>query len=127
MFAELFVDNPDSRRPDLMTEAGIYEPGCGLERVHLSWGHDEYMYQVARPYLPPEALGMIRYHSFYAWHREGAYQHLLDNQDRATLAWVRALNQYDLYTKGGPAIPVAAVRPYYEALVAESFPAKLDW
>src|SRR5687767_15533890 len=43
VFPEFFADNPDSRRPELMTENGIYEPGCGLDRVLLSWGHDEYM------------------------------------------------------------------------------------
>lgn len=22
------------------TEFGIYEPNCGLDKVHMSWGHD---------------------------------------------------------------------------------------
>ena len=30
---------------------GIYERGCGLDNVTLSWGHDEYMYLVARSYF----------------------------------------------------------------------------
>ena len=31
---------------------GIYEAGCGLANVRLSWGHDEYMYHVVKDYLP---------------------------------------------------------------------------
>ena len=31
------------------------------------------MYIVAKPYLPEEALFVIRYHSFYAAHDKGAY------------------------------------------------------
>jgi inositol oxygenase len=127
VFPEFFADNPDSADPRLQTEAGIYEPGCGLDQVLLSWGHDEYMYQVARPYLPAPALAMLRYHSFYACHREGAYQHLMTGEDHQAMDWVRRFNGYDLYTKGGAEIPVAEVKPYYQQLIAEYFPAKLDW
>ena len=42
---------------------------------------------------------MIRFHSFYAWHREGAYDYLLDDTDRAMLPWVQKFNPYDLYSK----------------------------
>ena len=24
---------------------GIYEPNCGLDKVYMSWGHDEYLYR----------------------------------------------------------------------------------
>jgi inositol oxygenase len=127
VFSEYFAENPDRKNPALTTELGIYEAGCGLDRVHLSWGHDEYIYQVVRPYLPAPALGMLRYHSFYACHREGAYPRLMNDEDHATMGWVRKFNAYDLYTKGGAAIPVAKVRPFYENLIAEYFPDKLDW
>ena len=43
---------------------------------------------------------MIRYHSFYAAHREGAYAHLMNDADRRRMEWVRAFNPYDLYSKG---------------------------
>jgi inositol oxygenase len=75
--------------------------------VNLSWGHDEYLYHVvtqAGCELPEPALYMIRYHSFYAWHREDEYGHLLDSHDREMLPWVRAFNPYDLYSKC-PQIP----------------------
>lgn len=36
--------------------------------------------------LPREALAMIRYHSFYPWHREGAYTEYMDEDDHIDLA-----------------------------------------
>ncbi|HUQ70016.1 MAG TPA: inositol oxygenase family protein, partial [Planctomycetaceae bacterium] len=48
VFPEFFVHNPDYQIPAYQTPAGVYEPGCGLDHVHLSWGHDEYMYHVVR-------------------------------------------------------------------------------
>ena len=83
VFPEFFADNPDSNvaRVSDPTMAFTSE-GCGLDNVHLSWGHDEYLYHVVKDYLPEEALYMIRYHSFYPWHREGAYMHLMNEQDR---------------------------------------------
>ena len=56
VFPEFFVNNPDYQVPKYQTATGVYEPGCGLDHVHLSWGHDEYMYHVVRDYLPEEAL-----------------------------------------------------------------------
>ncbi|MCH5684970.1 inositol oxygenase [Niabella sp. W65] len=52
-----------------------------------------------KDYLPEEGLYMLRYHSFYAWHREGGYDHLLDDHDRKMLKWVQLFNPYDLYSK----------------------------
>ncbi|MCC6728066.1 MAG: inositol oxygenase [Chthonomonadales bacterium] len=122
-----FDANPDSRRPEYSTPCGIYREGCGLDAVHLSWGHDEYLYQVVRGRLPDPALYMIRYHSFYPWHREGAYTHLTNEQDRKMLAWVRAFNPYDLYSKGESRPNVEALRPYYDDLIAEFLPGELAW
>ena len=127
VFPEFFSENPDSQKPELQTPNGIYEPGCGLDAVHLSWGHDEYLYQVVKNYLPDEALYMIRYHSCYAIHREGAYDHLMTDRERELFRWVRAFNPYDLYSKGAVRPDVAALRPYYEDLIAEFFPPTLDW
>lgn len=44
---------------------------------------------------------MIRYHSFYPWHREGAYAEFMapDGRDARMLAAVREFNRYDLYSK----------------------------
>jgi len=129
VFPQFFELNPDSKNAELMTELGIYERGCGLDRVHMSWGHDEYLYNVVKEYLPLPALYMIRYHSFYAWHREGQYDHLLNDQDRAMLPWVQRFNPYDLYSKCDVAPDVEQLKPYYLELIDEFFGVgtKLAW
>lgn len=127
VFPQFFADNPDSKVPAYQTVNGVYEEGCGLDHIQLSWGHDEYIYHVVKDYLPTEALYMLRYHSFYPWHREGEYSHLTNAQDREMLQWVQAFNPYDLYTKSHQRPDVTALRPFYEELIAEYFPEKLDW
>jgi len=127
VFPEFFAENPDSRVGAYQSSCGIYEPGCGLDQVHLSWGHDEYLYQVVKQYLPEPAHYMIRYHSFYACHREGAYGHLMNDHDHEMFRWVNAFNQFDLYSKASARPDVAALRPFYEDLIAEFFPATIDW
>jgi inositol oxygenase len=127
VFPEFFEDNPDSQVPEYQTSCGIYAEHCGLDNVHMSWGHDEYLYHVVKDYLPPEGLAMIRYHSFYPAHREGEYTHLMNEQDLAMMDWVRKFNPYDLYSKGHDRPDVAALTPYYQDLIAEYFPQQLSW
>lgn len=127
VFSEFFELNPDYRRPELQTESGIYADGCGLDKVHLSWGHDEYIYQIAKPYLPEEGLYMLRYHSFYAAHREEQYQHLMTDHDRKMFEWVRRFNPYDLYSKAESPPDVEQLKPYYQQLIANYFPPTLQW
>jgi inositol oxygenase len=127
VFHELFAANPDCRQPELSTRTGIYSEGCGLDNVHISWGHDEYLYQVVKDYLPEEAGAVIRYHSFYPAHRDGEYDFLMNGRDRELFRWVRRFNPYDLYTKSAARPDAAALRPYYEELVAEFLPPVLQW
>jgi inositol oxygenase len=127
VFPEYFSANPDVNVPEYQTKYGIYEPNCGLENVHMSFGHDGYIAEVMKPYLPDEALYILRFHSFYAWHRHGAYQHLENEKDRAMLQWVKKFNPYDLYSKGQRKPDLKALRPYYDELFAEFLPAKLAW
>lgn len=127
VFHEFFAENPDRSVPEYQTRTGIYKEGRGLDRVHLSWGHDEYLYHVVKDYLPDEALAMIRFHSFYPWHREGAYTYLTNDRDRELLKSVQTFNPYDLYSKTPVRPAVQALRPYYEELIAEYFPPSLRW
>ena len=127
VFHQFFAANPDSKDPRYQTQLGIYQSGCGLDKVHLSWGHDEYLYHVVKDHLPDEGRYMIRYHSFYPAHREGAYQHLMSEADKRMFDWVRAFNPYDLYTKSHERPDVQKLRPFYEELIAEFFPQKLKW
>jgi inositol oxygenase len=127
VFHQFFADNPDSHEPNYQTQTGIYSEGCGLDNVHLSWGHDEYLYHVVKDYLPPAALYMIRYHSFYPAHREGEYQHLMNDRDKEMFEWVRAFNPYDLYTKSHERPDVEQLRPFYQELISKYFPTELRW
>ena len=127
VYPEYFAANPDAENPDFNTPLGIYEAGCGLDNVTLSWGHDEYMYRVAKDYLPEPALAMIRYHSFYPGHSTPAYDALMGTDDQTRLDWVRQFNRYDLYTKHDVAPDIAALRPYYEDLIGRYFPPEIAW
>jgi inositol oxygenase len=127
VFPEFFAANPDSQISQYQTKCGVYEANCGLDNVHLSFGHDEYIYHVTRRYLPEEAQYMLRYHSFYAAHRHGAYGHLMNARDQQMFDWVRKFNPYDLYSKGRERPDTKAILPFYEDLIAEAFPAQIDW
>jgi inositol oxygenase len=127
VFHEAFSENPDLQHPVYSTELGVYQPGCGLDQVIMSWGHDEYLYHVVKDYIPLPGLYMIRYHSCYPIHREGEYQHLMNAQDREMFKWVEDFNQYDLYTKRDERMDVAGLKPFYRELIAEYFPDKINW
>lgn len=127
VFPEFFAANPDNQVPEYQTLYGIYEPHCGLENVHLSWGHDEYIYTVTRNYLPEPAQYILRYHSFYPAHKHGAYTYLMNASDEQMFDWVRKFNPYDLYSKGSERPRFKELKSYYEDLVCEFFPDRIAW
>ncbi len=127
VFPEYFANNPDRDHPVYSTKYGIYEPNCGLDKVHMSFGHDGYIYEVMKPYLPQEALYPLRYHSFYPAHKHGAYDYLMNDHDRAMFSWVHEFNKYDLYSKGNTKPDLKALKPYYDDLFAEFFPKTIAW
>lgn len=122
-----FKANQDYDNEIYSTKYGIYTPGIGLDNVMLSWGHDEYLYHVVKDQstLPPEALAMIRYHSFYPWHSQGAYHDLMDEHDVKMLEAVKAFNPYDLYSKSDAPPQVSELKPYYMKLIDEYFPQRV--
>jgi len=125
VYPEFFANNPDSTNPDFNTKYGVYSPNCGLKNVHMSWGHDEYVYHMMKDHIPDEGLYMLRYHSFYAQHRENAYDHLMDEYDRKMFEYVKLFNPYDLYSKNPFPPDWKALKPYYESLIAKYLPATL--
>lgn len=127
VYPEFFKNNIDYTDPVFSTKQGVYAPKCGLRNVSMSWGHDEYVYQLLKDYLPEPGLYMLRYHSFYAWHREGAYEHLLDDHDREMLKWVKLFNPYDLYSKCPTPPDWKQLQPYYEDLVAKYLPSTIKF
>uniref|UniRef100_A0A251SX95 Inositol oxygenase n=1 Tax=Helianthus annuus TaxID=4232 RepID=A0A251SX95_HELAN len=128
--SKYFVQNPDYNNPAYNGKYGIYSENCGLDNVMMSWGHDDYMYLVAKENgttLPSAGLFIIRYHSFYALHRSEAYKHLMSEEDVENLKWLQIFNKYDLYSKSKVRVDVEKVKPYYESLIDKYFPAKLRW
>ncbi|XP_039051906.1 probable inositol oxygenase isoform X2 [Hibiscus syriacus] len=115
-----FKDNPDFNNPKYNPKYGIYKEGCGLDNVLMSWGHDDYMYMVAKENgttLPHAGLFIIRYHSFYPLHKHGAYAQFMNEEDKATMEWLQIFNKYDLYSKSKVRVDAEKVKPYYESLI----------
>ena len=54
-------------------------------------------------------------------------KNLANDHDRAMLPWVQKFNPYDLYSKGASKPDVKELKPYYDDLIAEYFPAQIDW
>ncbi|XP_044439449.1 probable inositol oxygenase isoform X1 [Triticum aestivum] len=128
--SKYFKENPDYHNPEFNTKFGAYSEGCGLDKVLMSWGHDDYMYLVAKENkttLPSAGLFIIRYHSFYPLHKHGAYTHLMNEEDKENLKWLHVFNKYDLYSKSSIRIDVEEVKPYYMSLIDKYFPGKLRW
>ncbi|XP_016193357.1 inositol oxygenase 2-like [Arachis ipaensis] len=117
-----FKDNPDFKNPAYNTKEGVYTKGCGLNNVMMSWGHDDYMYLVTNSIT----LYMM-YNNLVALHKEGAYAHLMNDEDRENLKWLHVFNKYDLYSKSKVLVDVEKVKPYYQSLIEKYFPAKLKW
>ncbi|XP_020265239.1 inositol oxygenase 1-like [Asparagus officinalis] len=127
---QYFKENPDYNDPVYSTKFGVYTQNCGLDKVTMSWGHDEYMYLVMKENkttLPPAALFIVRFHSFYALHRAGAYTYLMNDDDKQMLNWLHIFNKYDLYSKSKVRINQEEVKPYYLSLINKYFPEKLRW
>lgn len=128
VFPEFFAANADNKRSDTQTLAGVYEEACGLDNVHMSWGHDEYIWMVLKDSkIPDEGLAMLRYHSFYSWHREGAYKHFMNDDDHRRLPWVQKFSSYDLYSKSDAPPDVEELKPYYQSLIAKYLPERVAW
>jgi inositol oxygenase len=130
VFAEFFEQNPDFYHPVYTTEYGIYEKNCGLMNLHMTYGHDEYLYQVLKHntcHLPPEALYIIRFHSFYAWHKYGAYKHLENDVDREMFDWIKLFNRFDLYSKSTELPNLEELKEYYLGLIDKYLPGVLSW
>jgi inositol oxygenase len=127
VYPDFFSENADYSDPRYNTTLGVYEKNCGLRKVDMSWGHDEYIYQMMKGYIPEEGLYMLRYHSFYSWHREEAYEYLLDDHDKAMLPWVRLFNPYDLYSKNPEPPNWDELRPYYTDLLKKYLPETLKF
>lgn len=112
--------NPDMLNPKFNTKFGIYGENCGLDNCIISYGHDEYLYQVLKYNhckIPVEGLDIIRYHSLYPWHKENEYQYLMNLKDVEMKKWIQLFNKYDLYSKENKPIKMEEMKKYYAPIV----------
>ena len=133
IYPETFEANPDFHDARYNSELGMYERGCGLDNVMFSWGHDEYLYWRLKEQstLPQAGLDMIRLHSCYPLHREGAYRQFFTPGDEEKIENVLAFNAYDLYSKSDEPPQPEKLRSYYEGLIDKYIiggkDAQLNW
>lgn len=113
---------------------GKYQRGCGFDNTDMTWGHDEYIYEVMRQgsQLNKEALYILRYHSFYPWHtpQNGsmAYTELASDFDWYMLPLVKAFQKADLYSKTPDLPPQDVLEAKYTALLKKYIPAEqINW
>ena len=110
---------------------GIYKEGCGLDNLVISYGHDEYLYNVLKKNknhrISDRYLNVIRYHSFYPWHTEGEYHQFMNKKDEEILKDVLEFNNFDLYSKEDDTEITKEVKEYYDNLLDEYFEGELDW
>jgi len=131
VYSEFFKVNPDNHKYD---QLGIYSLHCGLDNLHMTWGHDYYLYKVLidnkdRHSLPDLALRIIRYHSFYPLHHQGAYSYFLNQEqdDLNLLLWLQKFSTYDLYSKKDPLLVTNDIKSYYHNLLTKYFHEELLW
>ncbi len=118
MFNDL---NPDMQDERYNTPLGIYEAECGLDKMTLNWGHNEYLYQVLKNHsgnrIPEAGMVMIRYHSFYPWHTGGSYAELTNEIDEQYKEWILDFHNYDLCAKCPKHYDLEEMKAYYGPLV----------
>lgn len=128
VYYDTLMENPDFDNPKYRTKNGIYEEGCGIKNLKLSFGHDEYLYMVLKNNdhkLEDRYLDMIRYHSFYPWHTGGDYSHFMKKGDENLLKDILEFNKFDLYSKEDSPNIGENVIDYYDKLLDEYFPGVL--
>ena len=116
--------NEDFKNPLYNTINGIYNENCGFSNIEMTFSHDYYLYEVLfRSYtnLPLEALYIVRFHSFYAWHtpRNGirGYTNLASEEDWKNLPLLKLFQKTDLYSKTNVLPDINELEPYYNNLI----------
>jgi len=96
----------DYNNKDYISQLGVYEKNCGFDNVEMTFSHDYYLSEVfkkSNTKLPNEAIYIIRYHSFYAWHTPKnnirGYEYLASELDWKYLPLLKLFQKADLYSK----------------------------
>lgn len=114
----------DFKNNDFNTLNGIYTDNCGFNNVNMTFSHDYYLYNVflkSTHILPDEALYIIRFHSFYAWHTPRnnirSYTNLANDLDWINLPLLKLFQKTDLYSKNNELPDIKKIEPFYENLI----------
>ena len=51
----------------------------------------------------------------------------MNDQDRELFQWVKLFQPFDLYSKGHAPPDIEQLQGYYQTLIAEFFPATIQW
>ena len=131
VYGNLLKNNTDINDTIFRTKFGIYSPNCGVKKLTLSFGHDEYLYSVLKNNknhrLSEKYLDIIRFHSFYPWHTGGDYSYFMSKEDETLKQNILDFNQFDLYSKTDEKNISQETKDYYKRLLEEYFPEELDW
>lgn len=132
IFSEFFKENIDMKNPLYNTKFGVYHKGIGFDNVTFSWSHDEYLYSVLKNcptcVLSDEALSIIRYHSFYPFHKDNQYTFLASEKDMAIKPILHTFSQCDLYSKDSEnKMDIDEHKTYYCNLIDKYCPGMIWW
>lgn len=131
-----YQESSDYPKYETNTETmfGDYPKHCGFDNVHMTWGHDEYVYEAMRQGsdICEEGLYLLRYHSFYPWHtpQNGimAYTELASEFDWQMLPLLKAFQKADLYSKSPNLPPLDVLEAKYRKLLDKYIPKKqINW
>jgi len=116
----------------MFDKLGVYTERCGLDKLNITFGHDEYLYQVLlqnkdKHRMSEKSMNIIKYHSFYPWHTSGDYHEFMNDEDKKTLEDVIYFNQFDLYSKEDDTNISDEVKEYYNQILDDFFVNDLQW
>ena len=104
------------------------KPNIGFENIYMSWGHDEYLANILEKNstnFPPEAIYIIRFHSFYSWHspRNGirGYTQIANEKDWYMLPLLKLFQKSDLYSKTTNVPDTNTIKNKYDLLINKYF------
>ncbi|KAG2487522.1 hypothetical protein HYH03_013803 [Edaphochlamys debaryana] len=123
--SQYFTANPDRRRRAYNTQTGIYNPGCGLLSVVMSWSAPEYLYLILllnRAPMPEDALWVLRHAKFTTLSRpHSCYLPLCSREDMRRLPLLRSFQTLAAYRRQelppGFALEGEARTAYYTGLI----------
>ena len=129
VFSEYFSENLDTQNELFNTKYGIYEKNVGFDKVMMCWSHDEYLYKILNnnSKLDKKYLRIIRYHSFYAFHKENEYEYLANDEDMKLKPLLKLFSECDLYTKSDEFVDISKLEPYYKNLIDKYCNGNYEW